>query len=233
VEKSYGYQNAFIDLIGVDLRQLTGNMLGNGERKPEGASLAWGAFQTDLAAVGFDNVFGDGQTQSCSFSDTAGNPKILIKDLILIFFGYPLPGVRQLEFNAVIRRKGADFDGPTARGVPDGVGDEIGKHQFQAVGVGKDLIAQRGQILGQGKPSLLGHQAVLAEDVFHEGENPDVNMLQFDFSRLNADDIQDVVHQVLQTLGILSGRIEQIELFLGDKFRIEASIRIEPRGSDG
>jgi len=43
-----------------------------GKEYGEAGALAWGAFDLDLALVGFDNPFANGQAQSCTFLGMGG-----------------------------------------------------------------------------------------------------------------------------------------------------------------
>jgi hypothetical protein len=139
--------------------------------------------------VGFDDILGDGQTQSRPLSDAARNQKILVEDLGLIFFRNSTSCICHFESDEVIRRPGSDLDGAAGRRMSDSIGNEVGKNQFQTLRVGEDLLTIRRQVHGEDKSPLLRQETMLVQDIFHEGKDSDIDPLQLNLAGLNPDDV--------------------------------------------
>ena len=103
-----------------------GRLFDGRQREPERAALPCLAGDTDLAAVGLDDLLGDEEAQPGAGRAAAGHAEELLEDGVLELLGDAGAGVADLEDDVAVVAAGAHHHLAAGRGVADRVADQVG-----------------------------------------------------------------------------------------------------------
>src|SRR5277367_2731357 len=200
-------------------RKLGGGGLGvQGEREGEFGALAYCAFYPEFAAVGFDDVFGDGEAEAgtAGFAGAGGVHTIeAFEDAFGIGEGDADAGIGDGDDGFARGGGGGDGDVSARRSVLDGVIEEILQHVAEQGGI----AAHGGQLRGDGDLQsdflAIGFEQSGFGAGFDEFEQADGGEFQFHFSGFDAGELEQVVGEAREAHGVIADDFQEAAIVFG------------------
>jgi NtrC-family two-component system response regulator AlgB len=187
--------------------------------EPEGAALPRLALHAQLAAVGADDLARDVEPEAHAAAFRPRHLEEALEDALLILARNALAVVVDLEAGALSLGRHARRH-PTAGGaVAHGVADEVGEDDPDALGVGDRRYRLVGLLAGDLHAGCRGRGAGLGDRLGEQPAAVERPGVQLHAARLDAGEVEDVVHDPLEPFAVLARRRHEIGLALGERSR--------------
>ena len=164
-----------------------------------------------------DDLVRDVETEPDSFALGARDAEEFLEDPLAVLGRDPRPLILHFETDVLVVRPRTDLDRSAAGAVPDGVADQIVEDQADALGIDEDRQHRRADFFVELYSRVLGRVRLGGDRRFDHGLRRQRRQRDLHLPRLDAREIEQVVHDSLQPLAILASGVQQIGLAIAQR----------------